>query len=177
MNAPRYQASASQCLKHAQMEFIAMLDTNGTAFFTVGNRQWMRGIDYYPASHLLHVLATASSQFYSVHGVFPRITSPVGFNEWVTWRKFLDPFKVPESGNKLLTHTYLTDACSESVRCARVLWRSVEPKLPGNDSLPPGSYFLKASHGAGLNGVITYPLRTEARKDAERIAAHWLTLR
>lgn len=137
----------------------------------------MRGIDFYSAGELPRVVAIASANYYSTHGVFPRISAPVGFNEWVNWRKFFDSLKVPESGNKLLTSKSIPSTISRSVRCANILWHSCKSKLPDNDLLSPGSYFLKANHGAGLYKVISYPLQLEERKMLEHTIANWLSCR
>lgn len=177
MNAPSNEAFARQCLQHAGTELGAMLGKDHAPFLPVGNQGWMRGTDFYPASYLLRAMARTSAQFFSSHGVFPRISAPVGFNEWITWRKFFDSLKVPESGNKLLTRSYLSAPGAERVRCAHVLWQSDKPTLPDNDAFPAGRYYLKASHGAGLNGPVSYPLQPEARAEAERAAAQWLSLR
>jgi hypothetical protein len=164
-------------LQHARSELIAMLGKQSSPFISNGERGLKRGVDFYSASKLLHVMAMASAHFYSIHGAFPRIAAPVGFNEWVTWRKFFDSFKIPESGNKLLTSKSIPSEISGSVRCANVLWRSVDPKLPDNDDLPPGRYFLKASHGAGLYEVISYPLQPADRTALERTTTNWLSYR
>ncbi len=177
MNATSDEAFARQCLQHASMELGTVLGKDHAPFLPVQDRGWMRGTDYYPASYLLRAMARASALFFSSHGVFPRISAPVGFNEWVTWRKFFEPFKVPESGNKLLTHRYLSAPGAEGVRCAHVLWHSDKATLPANEEVPPGRYYLKASHGAGLYTPTSYPLDSDRRMEVERVAAQWLSCR
>jgi hypothetical protein len=58
-----------------------------------------------------------------------------------------------------------------------VAWQSKQARLPGNDEIPPGVYYLKASHGSGMFERVTYPLAPDQRAALEVKAASWLTRR
>src|SRR5690242_20689891 len=68
---------------------------------------YMRGIDFYSQTDLPLAMANSMTLFFGAHGYFPNLMSPRGFNEKIVWSKFFIPFKIPESGNKLLTATFI----------------------------------------------------------------------
>jgi hypothetical protein len=65
---------------------------------------YLRGIDFYERRHsLTKALAIALLIFREAHGTFPDLVQPTTFTEKLIWSAFFSEFKIPESGNKLLT--------------------------------------------------------------------------
>lgn len=161
-------------LEHGISELKKMRSLGEPIFTPVSDQSYIRGVDFYSESKLLQVMVTSIANFHQAHGFYPSISEPVGFNEWVTRRKFLDYFMVPESGNKLLTKKFIPSICTKDVRCADVMWRSAKVKIPSNKDIPPGRYFFKSSHGSGFYKIINYPLRPLDRVKLLYVAAKWL---
>lgn len=171
MTLPSSQMPA--IIKRAKEDLGRLVSMSNSPFLMRPPRGFMRGIDFYRASELLGVMAAALQRYNTAHGHFPDLINPQGFNAWVVRRKFLDHFRVPQSGNKLLTKNFIPPGL-KGVRCAKVLWHSHAPKLPPNEAIAPGTYFLKSNHGSGMNKIITYPLSGETRAALEAKTASWL---
>ncbi|NBD19566.1 hypothetical protein GTZ97_02610 [Aquabacterium fontiphilum] len=137
----------------------------------------MRGIDFYPPGKLVWVMASAMRRFRRKHGRYPSIVSPMGFNEKVFWFKFFGEIPVPCGGDKLSTHRFIPQSLLDQLQCAPLVWQSNVPKLPDNNALPPGIYYLKANLGCGMFERITYPLTDELRLALEERASVWLRSR
>lgn len=138
---------------------------------------YLRGIDFYSGSELVSTVARATNQFQRFHQVYPDLVSPKGFCEKVHWAKFFRELKVPESGNKLLTETFIPPEHRDALRVPGIAWHSPEPRLPSNDDIAPGEYYLKANHGSGLFRRLAYPLTDEARHSLERLCSQWLQVK
>jgi hypothetical protein len=135
---------------------------------------YMRGIDFYSEPDLIRILTLYMAKYRKVHGVLPDLTNPRGFNEKILWMKFFGDIKIPESGNKLLTSTFIPDDLQGLVNCPPILWRSAEPRLPRNHEIKPGACYIKATHGSGLFKRVRYPLDEKAVTALERKCAKWL---
>ncbi len=136
-----------------------------------------RGIDFYSPWQLTWALATALQRYKSKFGQFPNLAPPTSFNEKVLWFKFFGELKVPESGNKLSTETFIPEELRSQLTCPPLVWQSDKAVLPANDELPPGVYYLKASHGSGMFKRLRYPLAESQRAALEEAAALWLKRR
>jgi TupA-like ATPgrasp len=108
------------------------------------------------------------------HGVYPNLLKPTYFDEKLFKSKFFTEIKVPESGNKLLTSRFIPEDLKASIRVAKIIWHSQIAKLPRNNEIVPGDYFLKASHGAGMFKKIRYPLREDEFISLENTCEKWL---
>lgn len=135
----------------------------------------LRGIDFYKEDELIRAMTVTMTMFRKKHGVFPNLVNPVGFNEKIIWSKFFAEFKVPESGNKLLTYTFIPPDIQQVVQCPRIRWHSTRAILPGNDEIPPGYYYLKSNHGSNMFERIRYPLTDDQRAELERQCEQWLS--
>ena len=108
-----------------------------------------RGIDYYKFDALVQVLAVVLAVYRNTAGRYPDLLNPKLYSEKVSALKFLAPLKVPESGNKLLTASFLTPEARSTIRIPEVVWHSAEPILPMNGAMEDGDYYLKTNHGSG----------------------------
>lgn len=88
--------------------------------------------------------------------------------------KLLAWMKIPESGNKLMTSSFIPPEAQSPLRTPRVVWRSTKAVLPSNDVIPSGDYFIKANHGSGYLKRIQFPLCPEARSALELLVSRWL---
>ncbi|MFZ4552440.1 MAG: ATP-grasp fold amidoligase family protein [Aquabacterium sp.] len=134
----------------------------------------MRGIDYYGKRQLIWVVANAMQRYRRSFGCYPNMAHPTTFNDKIMWLKFFGELRVPESGNKLATASFIPPSLTERLTCAPLAWQGGAPSLPLNDALPEGVYYLKATHGSGMFERLCYPLDAERRAQLESMAARWL---
>lgn len=158
----------SQCL-------IRIRNSSRSPFAEAPTPGYLRGIDVYDTRSFMMVLRDCFTRFVDFHGYPPNFAEPTGFDEKILRAKFFSEFKVPQSGNKLLTASFIPPGQKDTVHCAKIAWHSGEPTLPANDALPPGTYFLKASHGSGMVCPVTYPLDLVTRRRLESMCHKWLT--
>ncbi|MFW9617511.1 ATP-grasp fold amidoligase family protein [Aquabacterium sp.] len=133
-----------------------------------------RGIDHYRPEQLTWVVATAFKRFKAEFNHYPNIARPCTFNDKVMWFKFLGEIKIPESGNKLATGSFIPPSLRDQLTCVPLVWHGHSASLPQNHELPAGVYYLKASHGSGMFERICYPLSSEQRCRLLAIADEWL---
>jgi hypothetical protein len=135
---------------------------------------YLRGIDFYKGSWLISTLASAMYNYRRSHGVYPNLLKPTYFDEKLLKSQFFTELKVPESGNKLLASRFIPEDLKTSISVAKIIWHSPIPKLPHNNEIMPGDYFLKASHGANMFQKIRYPLREDEFICLEKTCEKWL---
>jgi hypothetical protein len=146
----------------------------GSPFGKAPRIGYLRGIDFYKGSSLISTLAFAMYDYRRSHRVYPNLLRPAYFDEKLFQLKFFTEIKVPESGNKLLTSRFIPEDLKASITVAKVVWHSPTPKLPRNNEIMPGDYFLKASHGCGMFKKIRYPLREDEFISLEETCEKWL---
>lgn len=137
----------------------------------------MRGIDFYRPHQFIWALSNALHRYHRKFDRYPDLVAPVTFNEKVTWFKFFGELKVPESGNKLATASFIPETLRGSLSCPVVVWQSPRPQLPPNDALPAGVYYLKANSGSDMFKRVVFPLQDDERKALEAQAQNWLSSR
>jgi teichuronopeptide biosynthesis TupA-like protein len=135
---------------------------------------YLRGIDFYRGSKLASTFAFAMKHYREFHGVYPNVLRPIGFSEKLFKSIFFAEMKVPESGNKLLTSCFIPADLRGSISVPKIIWHSPVAKLPTNNEIKPGCYYLKASHGSGMFKKISYPLGEDQLFSLERTCEHWL---
>jgi len=167
-----YHISAYRKVATAQLD--AIRNRPDSPFRSPCRTGYMRGIDFYSEPDLIRILTLCMAKYRTVHGVLPDLTDPRGFNEKILWVKFFAEIKIPESGNKLLTSTFIPDDLKDTLRCPPIRWRSAEPRLPRNHEIEPGLYYVKATHGSGLFQHVRYPLDDKALSRLEQKCARWL---
>lgn len=135
---------------------------------------FLRGIDFYSRRELIRTLATVLTTYRQAGGRYPDLVSPRLYSEKLSHAKFFSPIKVPESGNKLLTATFLPPSLHSSVSVPEMVWDADAPTLPENESLPAGDYYLKASHGSSMLRRIRFPMAPAERQQLEATCREWL---
>jgi TupA-like ATPgrasp len=145
-----------------------------SAFNNAPRIGYLRGIDFYKGSKLISTIAFAMRGYRGFHGVYPSLLKPTYFDEKLFKSKFFTEFKVPESGNKLFTSSFIPVDLKTSINVATIVWHSPLAKLPRNNEIKPGYYYLKASHGSGMFKRIRYPLREDEFISLERTCEQWL---
>ena len=133
-----------------------------------------RGVDRLGRPGLRKVLAETINQFVACHGYPPDLFQPERFLEKLVWRKFFSNLRIPQSGNKLLTGSYIPPELQQHVRVPLVVWRSAGSRLPDDGEIAAGWYYLKSNHGAGNVERIRYPLAAAERIRLERKTTEWL---
>lgn len=114
------------------------------------------------------------ANYRKAHGCYPNLLAPAGLNEKIIWSKFFSPLKIPESGNKLLTASFIPQELAQRLQTPEVLWRSSKPVLPANSDIQPGDYYLKTNHGSNMYRRIQYPLTSDDRLQLETLCRVWL---
>ncbi len=140
------------------VQYGRMVATGAAPFGSRPPSGYQRGIDYYSAAILPTVIVSAAKQFHQAHGRFPDIISPQRYSDKIFWAKFFRTLKVPETGNKLLTASFIPDNARDLVRCAPIVWHSPKPRVPRAGEIEPGVYYLKANFGADRYRRVTYPM-------------------
>ncbi|MEA5442047.1 ATP-grasp fold amidoligase family protein [Cyanobium gracile UHCC 0281] len=153
----------------------AMERASPSPFATVPAEGYQRGIDFYSRQELIATLQNVLATYRTACGRFPNLVSPQLYSEKVNHAKFFAPIKVPASGNKLLTAHFLPPALEGRVSLPEVVWHDQQPALPANESLAPGDYYLKASHGSGMVKKVSFPLDAMQRKVLEATCQQWLS--
>jgi len=143
-------------------------------FHTDPPQGWQRGIDFYSREELLDSITNVLLAYRRDSGRYPNLISPRLYTEKVNHAKFFSPIKIPESGNKLLTATFLPPSLRSSVSVPEIVWDADAPTLPDNESLPAGDYYLKASHGSSMLRRIRFPLAPVERQQLEATCREWL---
>jgi len=133
-----------------------------------------RGVDVYSEEDLEVVVTTILGFYRRSAGRYPDLLSPRLYSEKVNALKLFAHVKVPETGDKLKTASFLTPEARTLLQVPEVLWQSATPRLPPDDAIPPGEYLLKANHGSGRCRRIRYPLPPATRAALEALAAKWL---
>ena len=113
-------------------------------------------------------------EYQRFHGARPNLLKPIYFDEKLFKSKFFTEMKVPESGNKLLTYSFIPADLQTSISIPKIVWHSPAAKLPRNSEIKTGYYFLKASHGSGMFKRIRYPLTEDELVYLERTCEEWL---
>jgi hypothetical protein len=173
----RRRSALTTCLARWQaLRILRSMQRSRPSPFATGPAEgYQRGIDFYSTQELLETLANVLKTYRSAGGRFPDLVSPRLFSEKINHAKFFAPIKVPESGNKLLTSSFLPPALCNRVSVPEIVWHSDEPRLPGNDTLAADVYYLKASQGSGMVRRIRFPLGAEERRELEATCRHWLS--
>ncbi len=137
----------------------------------------MRGVDFYSANRLVHVLALSAQLFRDRHGHLPQMESPVSFNEHIFARKFLACLPIPSLADKLMAREYARTRVGDEL-ITPVVWSGDEPAQLFRAPFPSGRFILKANHGSGFNMVINLPDDLSTRRmEIEARCAQWLTTR
>lgn len=150
--------SAGAAIPHPLIQYGRMAALGAPAFQSRPPQGYLRGIDHYSAAGFPTVIITATTQFYNVHQRFPNIVSPQRYSDKIFWAKFFRPLKVPETGNKLLTASFIPDDAKDLVRCPPIVWHSPTARVPRAGEIKPGTYYLKANLGADRYRRVTYPI-------------------
>lgn len=147
---------------------------NRSLFTKVRAEGYSRGVDFYNPLRLLSTLVNSGIEYKRIHGQYPNLVNPKYFNEKIFYKKFFCKFKIPESGNKLLTHFFIPASLKNRIYCPEIVWHSPIPKLPANCDVPAGHYYLKASHGSDMFAKVKYPLTGEEVFQLETKCSRWL---
>lgn len=144
------------------------------AVFTEQSRPGYRsGLEYYPADWLIVVVRNAMSAYRKKFGRYPNLLEPTTFNEKIIWSKFFGHKKIPESGNKLSTGSFLPDSVKADVLVPEVVWRSYRARIPVED-IAPGSYYLKVSHGSGMVRRVDFPMGADELTELQILFSRFL---
>ena len=155
----------AQALPHPLHQFARLMGARAAPFRTQPRDGYKRGIDFYSAADLPRVLATATAQFEKSHGRFPNLIQPQRYTDKIFWSKFFRQMKVPETGNKLMTASFIPEGLRDAIQVPPVVWHSTEPRVPRSDEVEPGTYYLKANLGSDRYARVKYPI-TDAQAEA-----------
>jgi len=171
--APKPADRTAQPILHPLSQLARLMTSGAAPFRTTPRDGYQRGIDAYSAAVLPIVLAKAGVHFRAAHGRFPNILAPQRYTDKIFWSKFFRPLKVPETGNKLMTASFIPFEANDLVRCAEIVWHSTEPRVPRSGEVEPGTYYLKVNFGSDRYRRVTYPISdAEARALDAEFAEH-----
>lgn len=128
----------------------------------------LRGIDFYEPDDLVHAFAVALTLFYSAHLRLPDLIGLPGTADCFLKMKFFDPvLTTPNPASKLDCALYVPASLAEVVKLPSRPWMSEEPRLPPDDVVEPGNYWLKLEFGFSKHIRMPWPLTREQRQMAE----------
>ena len=137
---------------------------------------YQRGIDYFDRIQLIRTVGNILAWYRYTSGESLNLLEPRCFSEKLNHAKLFAAMKVPETGNKSLTASFIPDHLRDVVRYPDIVWRSRVAELPDNGEIPAGVYYLKTNHGSGWVRRIEYPLSPAAKTALEgEFAAFLLT--
>lgn len=172
---PLRRALSAAISRHLARRLLRTMErATPSPFATAPPEGYRRGIDHYSRQDLIAALQNVLATYRRACGRYPDLARPRSYSEKVNHAKFFAPIKVPESGNMLLTGSFLTPAVAGQVSLPEVVWQHDQPKLPANDRLAPGDYYLKASHGSDMVERIRFPLEQGQREALEATCRRWL---
>lgn len=158
----------AEAVAHVSRQIAEAMAAPGGAFSRSPPAGYRRGLDFYSTPNLVEMAARGAYIYRRIHGYLPNLLDPRTFTEKVLWAKIFRLMRVPQSGNKLLAGDLLPAEAAKLVAVPKVVWRSLNAKLPPSDSIPPGTYFLKTNHGSGMFRRIEWPLTEPERQRLER---------
>lgn len=157
------------------LKFITLSITKKSSVLdSAGAAHCMRGFDFYSPRKFLSVLVDSGTKYKNIHGGYPRLTHPTYFNEKLFYKKFFGNVKIPESGNKLLTSSFIPESVAADISCPKIIWHSPIAVLPDNSDIPAGHYYLKANHGSDMFAKVKYPMTAEEKRNLELKCLSWL---
>jgi len=151
-----------------------MLDPQ-SAFVAKPSEGMLRGIDVYSAGTLMRVIASGLDKYELATGErMPDPKKAILLREKVFWSKFFRPMAIPTPADKLAVHSLLPPDSRSRVNEPPKVWRGFRARLPNNDLVPPGRYYLKSSHASQTFERVTFPLDRDQRAALEAKASKWL---
>lgn len=136
----------------------------------------LRGIDHFDRKSLIGAIAHALAVYRASGDRFPDLINPVAYSEKLNHAKFFAAMRIPESGNKSLTASFIPDHLKTRLHCPEIVWRSPTAVLPRNGQIPDGIYYLKTNHGSSMVRRVVYPLSEASRKALEGTFARFLRI-
>jgi hypothetical protein len=109
-----------------------------------------------------------ATAFHAVHSRWPEIVHPQLMTDKIFWSMFFRPMKVPETGNKLLTSSFIPANAGALVNSPEIVWHSRVPRVPRAGEVEPGTYYLKTSHGADMYRRVAYPISDAEAEELDR---------
>lgn len=152
----------------------ALISRPGSPFYVPPPAGLLRGIDVYPVSTLLRVASLGAYRYKQAHGVFPNLQQPKRLSEKIFRANYFRPLKVPETGNKLATGSFLPKHLQSEIALAEIVWRSRKAQLPPDDEIEAGTYYLKTNHGSDMFRRIEWPVSHDQRGELEQEFAGYL---
>lgn len=169
-----FQRLVTESTPLAQKVLAYYKNRQNSLFDRQPNPGHLRGIDFYTNAGLVKVVAFLIARHKILYNEDLNLLIPQSYTEKINWSKLFREFKVPITGNKLLTTRFIPPSIQGLLSCPPVVWRSPLPNLPDNNSIAPGEYYLKSNHGSGRTKKIIYPISESERRATENLAAGWL---
>ena len=129
-------------------------------------RGCLRGIDVFSAQGLPDAFRGACNNFRAAHGRFPALINPqTTADHWFTVKFFHDiPLRPINPADKLTSPLFMSEETRRQVGYPDRVWISEEPRLPGDDEVPPGDYWLKISNASAMQTRLRWPPSPEERE-------------
>jgi hypothetical protein len=150
------------------MQVARLVAMEASPFRKVPPRGYLRGVDVYSAARFQQVLGMVAAAFHVKHGRWPEIIDPQLLTDKIFWSMFFRPLKVPETGNKLRTGSFIPNGARAIVEPPPIIWHSKIPRVPRGGEIEPGTYYLKTSHGADMYRRVTYPISNAEAEALDR---------
>jgi hypothetical protein len=158
-------------------EALAQLRAERPDLWDAGRREgcW-RGIDLLKPEILPWIFATACYDFRRAHGREPELARPqTTADHWFALKFFHDiPMSPANPADKLDCMHFIPGELLRRIGVPKRVWTSAEAKLPEDDAIPPGVYWLKKSNACHMQLRLNWPPAAEERAAIEERAGRWL---
>lgn len=134
---------------------------------------YLRGVDALDSKTLSRCLRGALALFAKQRGRLPDLIDNPGFGDHYFAMKFFGFVPMPNPADKLNTARYLPEHLTGTLRVLPKILVSEEPRLPPDDAVPPGAYFLKCALGCKNLAPVRWPLSADERGELERSLRDW----
>lgn len=133
-----------------------------------------RGIDAYRPDSLRRVFRIALNMTAGFLGAPPELMPPRRFNDHLFAQKFFYEIPLrPNPADKLEARRFLPRALGERVGIPRRWGISRADTLPPDAAAPPGRYWLKATHGNGMQRQLDWPPSAGDRAELAELLRLW----
>jgi hypothetical protein len=123
-----------------------------------------RGIDVYPTRELIQAIDESLKRYSQAHGEpAPDPEKASLLREKMLWSKFFRPMAIPTPADKLAAYSMLSPEAKRLVKEPPKVWRSTQGRLPFNEQIAPGAYWLKLNNSCGANMRVVFPINEKNR--------------
>lgn len=134
---------------------------------------YRRGLEAMTREQFAYALHFGLEHFHHVHGRLPDLIEQPGLVDHYFAMKYFGFVPSPNPADKLNTGHYVPEHLRDEVRVLNKPYIGTEPRLPPDDAVAPGAYYMKRALGCKTNRRIEWPPTAEERRTHEETLRLW----